>query len=299
MPRKYSDPVYELDVPWWIYDLAIAAGSCLLLWAAVGWTAWALLPLGVLWYGSFIEPRLLTVRRYEVGKGACSVTIAYVSDIHVGPYKGEAWVRKVVARTNALDADLILLGGDFLYKEGADAPKLSPLKDLRAPLGVYGILGNHDFWKAPEAAVAQFEATGVRLLRNESVRAREGLSVIGVDDDWYAETDLEAALAAVPRGAAVVALLHNPDLAPPAAEILAGRGGSASLMLSGHVHGGQIRLPLWGPVPRLPHHLGRKVDRGLFAFGGIPLILGAGVGESGPRARLLCPPEIVLVTLRF
>jgi hypothetical protein len=90
--------------------------------------------------------------------------------------------------------------------------------------------------------------------------------------------------------------VHNPEVATFAARET---GLKPALVLSGHDHGGQIRLPLIGSLARMPHNLGRRFDRGLFYIDGMPLIIGQGVGESGPRARLFCPPQIVLVTLRF
>lgn len=298
MSQKYSPPVYARDIPWWVYDLVIAAGCWFFAWASVEWSRWWLAPLAVLVYGSFIEPRFLIVRRYAVGKGERSLKIAFLSDIHVGPYKRSAWVRKLVERTHALAPDLILLGGDFLHEAGSDAVELEPLKDLRAPLGVYAILGNHDEYKASKEAHAWFGSSGIPLLENRSHRPKDGVSVAGADDDWYGHTDLEAAFKDLPPDDLAVVMLHNPDLAPHAAKLLQGRAG-ATVFFSGHAHGGQIRLPFVGAVPPLPHHLGRKYDMGLFAFDGIPLVLGAGAGESGPRARLFCPPEIVLVTMRF
>ena len=298
MPARYSKPVYGHHTPWWVFDLAIVAGYSFFAWAANAVTPWAALPLAVLLYGSFVEPRLLKTARYDVGKGARTLTIAFVSDIHVGPYKGSAWVRRLVRAAHALEPDLIMLGGDFLHERAGELKKLEPIQDLRAPLGVYAILGNHDEYKASKEAHAWFAASGIPLVENRSVRATEGVSVAGADDDWYGETDLDAALKDIPPDDLALVMLHNPDLAPHAAKLLKDRRG-ATVFFSGHTHGGQIRLPFIGPVPSLPHHLGRKYDRGVFAFDGIPLVIGAGTGESGPRARLFCPPEIVLVTVRY
>ncbi len=311
MPRRYSR-IHELDLPWRLYDAAIL----LLLASFVGACAWTrswtgpfVLPVRFLsvagfltiFYGSFIEPRLLAVRRYAVGKGERSIRIAFLSDLHVGPYKGASWVRRLVDRTNGLKPDLVLLGGDFLYRDASDLPELAPLKRLEAPLGTYAIMGNHDEWKSGRETRAWFEASGIPLLVNRSVsidREGEKLLVSGVDDDWYGEADLEAAFKDFTPDAPAVVMLHNPELAPHAAALLRGRTG-ATVFFSGHTHGGQIRLPFLGSVARLPHDMGRRFDRGRFTFEGFPLLLGAGTGESGPRARLFCPPEIVLAELRF
>lgn len=312
MPRRYSEPVYVLDVPWQIFDLAIvvaltfffavqsygfALGNA--LGVAVGIAGF--LGFMTIFHGSFIEPRRLKIRRYAVGSGERTMTAAFISDIHVGPYKGARWVKRLADRANALKPDLILLGGDFLYKEARALPGLEPLKSLKAPLGVYAILGNHDEWKARAEALAWFEASGIPLVHNRSIRVeKDGASIVvaGAEDDWYGETDLSAALRDVGAADLSVVMLHNPDLAVPAAKMLSGRQGK-TIFFSGHTHGGQIRLPLIGPIMRLPHHLERKYDRGVFSFDGIPLVLGAGAGESGPRARLFCPPEIVLAEVRF
>jgi predicted MPP superfamily phosphohydrolase len=230
-----------------------------------------------------------------------TLTAAFLSDIHVGPYKGEKWVRKLVESTNALNPDLILLGGDFLYRNADALPDLSPFKDLKAPFGVYAILGNHDEWKAGQEAIAWFQSSGIPLLINRNLRKEKDgqkISIAGADDDWYGETDLAAAFKDLAPDDVAVVMLHNPDLAIPAAAMLKGRPGP-TFFFSGHTHGGQIRLPFWGSVMPLPHRLGRKYDRGVFAIDGIPLIIGAGLGEAGPRARLFCPPEIVLAELRY
>ncbi len=312
MARRYSEPVYVLDIPWQIFDLVIfvalaffasaffygqvrggTLGVLTMLASAVGFLTIA--------YGSFIEPRRLRVRRYAVGTGKRALSVAFLSDIHVGPYKKAPWVRHLVRRAQALKPDVILLGGDFLYKNAADLPQLEPLKDLRAPLGVYAILGNHDEWVSRKESLAWFEASGIPLLHNRSVRVEnKGASVViaGAEDDWYGETDLAAALKGVGTSDLSLVMLHNPDLATPAAKLLQEQSGTV-VFFSGHTHGGQIRLPFWGPVMRLPHHLNRRYDRGVFSFEGVPLVLGAGTGESGPRARLFCPPEIVLVEVRF
>lgn len=312
MSETYSRPVYVLDLPWQIFDLAILA-LLVFFWTLFlyGWTLSGAVGTGVLalaavgfatiFYGSFVEPRFVRVRRYGVGTGERGLKVAFLSDIHVGPYKKTSWVRQLVRRTQALEPDVILLGGDFLYKKADALRYLEPLKDLHAPLGVYAILGNHDEWKARKESLEWFEASGIPLLHNRSVRVeKNGASIViaGAEDDWYGETDLAAALQDAGASDLSLVMLHNPDLAHPAAKLLQTRSGKA-VFFSGHTHGGQIRLPIIGPIMRLPHYLGRRFDRGVFSFDGVPLVIGAGLGESGPRARLFCPPEIVEITVCF
>lgn len=297
MPQRYSTPVYKREVPSWVYDGLILSGLTLCVAGAfrLSWLFW--LPFVVLVWGSFIEPHLLRVRRFTVGKGRKTLRIVFLSDMHVGPYKGKAWVRRVVRRTNALRPDLVLLGGDYVYDASSDVAPLAELSGLTAPCGIVAILGNHDFhYRKADAAEDVLERAGVKVLRNAAFRfTYEGAqyAVVGVEDDWDADTDFAKAVGGVEEGDHVIMLVHNPDLAPHAAKF------RPALMLSGHVHGGQIRLPFLGPVPPLPHHLGRTYDRGLFDMRGVPYLIGVGVGESGPRARLWCPPEITVVALRL
>lgn len=301
MSGRYSKPIHDHDLPWWFYDLLIVVGCLFFAWLSIVWSPLALLPLAVLLYGSFIEPRLLLVKRYSIGKGERTITIAFISDIHVGPYKGSTWVRELARRTNELSPDLVLLGGDFLHKSAADLPKLEPLKTFKAPLGVFAILGNHDEFKAEAETREWFANSGLSMLINSSTvldHAGGKIALAGADDDWYAQADLEAAFRGISPDTPLIAMLHNPDLVPPSVALLKERSAS-TLFISGHTHAGQIRLPLIGSVMPLPHHLGRSYDRGVFKFGETTLVIGSGTGESGPRARLLCPPEIVLVTMHY
>lgn len=293
MPERYAKKVYGSLwwVPWWGFEIALwlmIAGAFLL----------GLYPIMlVLLYGAFVEPRLITVKRFDVGNGKRSVTIAFLSDLHAGPYKREGWFRRLTERTNALGADIILLGGDYLLESPTDAERLTPLAGLKAPLGVFGMLGNHDDYFGRDAVVQKFSEMKIPLLINAGKRLRDkGLAVAAVDDDWYSDARFDQALSDVGENDAYILLSHNPEAAVNGLKEMRKK---PALILSGHDHGGQIRLPFIGSVPRMPHRLGRRFDRGQFDIEGSTLIIGQGVGESGPRARLLCPPQIVFVTLHY
>lgn len=253
-------------------------------------------------YSCFVEPWIIVVKKLEVGtKTEKPLTIAFVSDFHVGPYKGRTFMRRLVKKTNALKPDLILLGGDFLYNYASDPDLLDPLKELKAPLGIFGVMGNHDSGR--DVMHGRVTLTRDRTKDVEEVLKRCGVTVLhnewrdigpvilaGTDDFWMESYDLGKTLAGIPEGKPLVLLTHNPDA------IMDERTQRADLILSGHTHGGQVRLPLIGSVPPIPNELGRKYDRGTFSLPKeTTLIVSHGVGESMARPRLLTAPEILLV----
>jgi hypothetical protein len=248
-------------------------------------------------YGSFVEPRLLKTSNYEVklGDTGREFTVAVVGDTHLGVYKGETWLKKVVERTNALQPDVVLLNGDIVAS-AAGLKQLAPLKDLRGKFGVFATLGNFEYRVGAVDARRAIESYGVEMLTNESVALSldgdRSIRLLGIDDIKYGRPDWDAVMSEVEPDSIKILASHNPD-AVSAAE---NRG--IDLVLSAHTHGGQVRLPFFGPL-MLPTHIGRQFDRGLFAYGNTYLFITPGVGESGPRARLFCPPEISLVRIRY
>lgn len=252
----------------------------------------------LMFYGSFIEPRFLTVKRYAItaGHGGGQIKIALVSDPHLGAYKGRVWAEKVVQRTNDLDADVVILAGD-LVSNAAGLEALDAFRDLKCRQACYAVLGNYDYRVGGVDVRKRLEATGVEVLTNESVPLELGggrqARLIGLDDFWFGDPDWVEALAEVPPGMPTILAVHNPDFAMQAeAEHL-------DLTLAGHTHGGQIRIPGFGAVIPPSTFLGRRFDQGLFDYGPMKLFITPGVGESGPRARLFRPPEIDLLEISF
>jgi hypothetical protein len=228
--------------------------------------------------------------------------IAHASDLHIGNGMEGERLRRFVAELNALDADLIALTGDLfdfdprVIEEGARG-----LADLRARLGVYAVLGNHDTYTGAELVaegLARF-APDLRLLRGEVVRVPSAapLYVAGVDDpgrDWTArEVELPAltALAAArPADGPVVLLVHRPQLFPQAARL------GFPIVLAGHTHGGQLALP----TPGGRHNLARlltEFHRGTYQVNGSVLYVNRGIGVAGPAIRFNCPREIATIEL--
>jgi predicted MPP superfamily phosphohydrolase len=187
-------------------------------------------------------------------------------------------------------ADAILVGGDFISTVEGIPAATEEIARLGAPYGVFACLGNHDHWTAPESVAEAPTGAGVNVLRNRAISLREGLWLAGVDDVWEEQDDLDTALEGVPGGAATILLAHEPDFADRAAE-----DGRVALQLSGHSHGGQVRLPIIGP-PILPY-LGERYSAGLYEVGEMQLYVTRGVGVIAPPVRFNCRPEVTIITL--
>ena len=258
-------------------------------------------------YASFIEPQIIvTTTHPTTHPKAPPLKIAIVSDPHIGPYKGKAFLERIADRTNALLPDIVLLPGDFIWTRSADITELTPLGSIRAPLGVYAVLGNHDVGEYQSLAgvrysgtdrgekiAAQLKNLGIKVLRNEFVThpLHDGsVSIAGIDDLWTGHFDLATALDGIPATSFSILLSHNPSV------INEPQSRSADLVIAGHTHGGQIRLPGFGSITDLPTSLGKKYDQGMFAIDDTTtLAITRGVGESSPRARLFAWPEVMLL----
>lgn len=223
------------------------------------------------------------------------MTIAHLSDFHVGRHVHAEHLRDVAQQTMALRPEMIALTGDFVdrnvkYSRAcADA-----LSGLRAPLGVHVVFGNHDYWTNAAVIEHDLRRVGFTPLHNESrriVRKDTAFYVVGVDDVRRRKANVEQAVRNVPREAIKILLVHEPDFA----DYLPNE--NYILQLSGHTHGGQIVLPRIG-APLLPSW-GRKYPAGLYrAPNGMWVYTTRGVGVSMPPVRINCPAEITLLTLQ-
>lgn len=238
------------------------------------------------------RPRLthVTLRLPDLPAALDGLRVGQISDMHLGqPYAAEnsRWAVEQVGRAAP---DLIALTGDFVSYEPAIAELPGILTPLRAPLGVYAVPGNHDYWEGLPEIVACLEPLGVRFLinRGEPVGPGGALYLAGIDDSWNGRPNLAAALAGRPAGAFTLLLAHAPDSADEAA------GQGVQVQLSGHTHGGHLRLPLLGAFV-LPRH-GWRYAMGHAHVGGLQLYVSRGVG--GMPMRFGCPPEASIITLR-
>jgi predicted MPP superfamily phosphohydrolase len=221
-------------------------------------------------------------------------TIAQLSDIHLLPYTRPAFVEKAIEVTNALNPDVTVLTGDYVWHDREAMFELAPIiAGLNARYGVYAILGNHDYWLDVDLVIEGFRQAQIPLLINEHVPITTGgqtLVLAGLDDGWSGHPDLDAALEGAPSEAPVLLLLHEPDLAD-----VYGPDARCALQLAGHSHGGQVRLPGTGALV-LPY-LGRKYDFGLYQVNEMWLYTNRGLGNISVPLRLNCPPEVTLITL--
>ncbi len=235
-----------------------------------------------------------TIETPRVAAPFVGMRIAFLTDLHHGPFTGIEYIERVVARTNALAPDLILLGGDYIHRGPQFIyPCANALGKLKAPLGVYAVLGNHDHWHGGRLTSACLEGNGIVELKNRGVWLRKGgarLRLGGVDDLWTARQDLGAALGDATDDDACLLLSHNPDTVESIDDQ------RVSLVLSGHTHGGQVVLPVVG-APIVPSQYGQKYLRGLVETEATKVYVSRGLGTVTPPLRFCCPPEINLITL--
>lgn len=267
---------------------------------------------GLALYAGEVERHFLEVSRSDVpipGLHAAfdGMRIAQLSDIHLDAYTEPFFLHDAVERINGLNPDVVFLTGDFVtglrgfrrFGHGAAWQCANILNRLKCPAR-YAILGNHDISVGAHVVIEALTANGITMLRNSSVPIERGAGrfwLAGLDDPLEGNPDPDLAIPASIRNLAkepVVLLCHAPDYVDDLLTYPA--GGSVALMLSGHTHGGQIRLPLYGAL-ELPE-LGKKYVEGWFRFGSLRLHVNRGLGTVGVPFRFDCPPEISLLTLR-
>ena len=232
------------------------------------------------------------------------VTIAFLTDTHHGPFVPVSYLEKVVAMTNRLNPDVVALGGDYvqrrrsLYPQGNQrhliAPGVAALAGLRAPLGRFAVLGNHDHRVSAMLTRRALAENGFIELTNTGVFLERGgarLFLAGVDDLRTGKPNLRRALHQCGVEDACILLSHNPDITERI------RDPRVDLVLSGHTHGGQIALPLVG-APYTASRYGQKYLAGLVQGPTARVYVSRGVGTIGLPIRWGAPPEVTLITLR-
>lgn len=264
--------------------------------------------LAVFW-GSFIEPQRLVVRHVPINLGTTTeqgqIKIALLTDFHLGPYKKTYFVKKIIKQVIKQNPDIVLLGGDYILGgDGSNAKYLAPLKSLSERYPVYAVTGNHEYHLGDENDPHFIDRTAtlrvvlsklnIKLLENKTTVITAGgakFNLTGLPEIWTHKANFSIAEINQNPLLPNVLLVHNPEI------ILDKQTEKYNLILSGHTHAGQIRLPLAGSLPPLPTKLGRAFDRGLFETKNGYLYISSGLGESGARARLFNPPEITILSI--
>jgi predicted MPP superfamily phosphohydrolase len=243
-----------------------------------------------------VDVRKVSVRLDRLPRAHDGFRIVQLTDVHVGPTIGRAFIEEIVARTNALAPDLIAITGDLVDGTVGDlAPAIEPLTRLRAPHGVYFVTGNHEYFSGAEAWLSELTRIGIRVLRNERVTIGNGADVFdlaGVEDrsavhygGLAPKEALARALAGRDRNREVVLLAHQPRTLLDADPFEIG------LQLSGHTHGGQM-WPFNFVV-----QLQQPFVTGLHRRGNSQIYVSCGTGYWGPPMRLGAPAEITEIRL--
>lgn len=279
-------------------ESALSRRGCL---KSLGIGALSATAAGLLGYGYVfhVEPEWLSLERIDVPitdlpPAFNRFRIVCLSDFHYEPFTRLDFIHRVVRHVNALEPDLVCLLGDFVFAQAESINALAPvLAELTANRGVFAVLGNHDIWTNAELVRTGLESQGIPVLNNQSTALESdsgSIVLAGLDDGWSGEPDVARAMVGIPPDAPVILMLHEPDLADQIAE-----DDRVQLQISGHSHGGQVRLPYFG-APFLPDYA-RKYSHGLYRVGAMWLYVTRGVGVIAPPGRFNCRPEITEITL--
>jgi len=255
-------------------------------------------------WGFFIEPNRLVVNHDAITidswpKELSGLRIAMIGDVHTDThYINEAKLQKIVDLTNAQNPDVIVLLGDYMQGGRNNPNHVEPevtaryLKNLKAPLGVYAILGNHDWWYNGEKVRHALETEGIPVLDDEVKELNwrgESFWLAGLADLWTRPQHVTATIDKAPAGSTIIALTHNPDVFPTVPQ-------TVPLLLAAHTHGGQVNIPFVG-TPIVPSRFGSKYTAGHIFENGHHMYVTTGIGTSIMRVRFRVPPEIVILTV--
>ncbi len=259
--------------------------------------------VGLALWTTLLEPLLLLDRSYtlQLQQPFPELRVAVLTDLHLGaPQQRLRYLDRIVDQTRALDPDMVLMAGDYFYEyllatRYPPSVLTAPLRRLRPRYGVYAVLGNHDYNMQPKQIRQALEAAGVVVLENESAfvagPGKSGIWVVGLADLVTAGAEPQRAFAGVPPDAPVLVLSHTPDVFPLLDKY------RFALGVAGHLHGGQINIPGYGP-PYLPSQYDRRFFDRHVREGLRDYFMAPGTGMSVLPMRFNAPPEISLLLLR-
>jgi hypothetical protein len=237
----------------------------------------------------------LEVTRHEIfiddlPEQANGLRIAFITDTHVAPFVRRDFYREIVRRVNAFDPHVVLFGGDFVsFRRHIPLAAEVLFEGLKATER-YAVLGNHDYWSNAEDVQRELGARGVKFLMNEAVLLCGALPLTGIDEIYRGKPDVEKAFAGIEPIAPCIAISHHPDII----DLVESR--RIDLLLCGHTHGGQIRVPFFGAIVIPSRHEGEFAS-GFHRVRNVLMYVSRGIGAI-PPLRVLCRPEVATFTLR-
>ncbi len=244
-------------------------------------------------YSFFIEPNMLIVKKYHIKDEALKgIKIVFIGDLHIQPDQSKR-LNKIVDLANEQKPDIVLSVGDFVngQTEKSTLPVdkiISDIKNIKTKYGIYTVLGNHDWWFDGKRVTDTCKSNGIKVLANSNTKINvngKEIYIAGVEDLSTGTPDVNKALEGTKNP--VILLTHSPDVFPNIPK-------NVNLTLAGHLHGGQVRLPLWGAII-IPSYYGDKYAYGLIEEKRKKMIVTMGIGTSILNVRFACVPEIVVI----
>ena len=223
------------------------------------------------------------------------VRIAHITDIHLGQYTSYDQIRDIVDISNAQNPDIVVLTGDYITKSKTPlGPLVEAFRSLQAKLGKFAVLGNHDYNNSTQAIINHAKSAGIEMMRNEHrfiTKQGSPICIAGVEDLWTKRIDASKSLKGVRKNIPTILLCHNPDYAEMLPDDV-----NIDLMICGHTHGGQVKIPFCdAPVLPIRH---KKYAEGLVKGPRCPVFISRGLGMVGIKVRFNCRPELPIITLK-